>query len=115
MEEADNPKLKGMKRMFNVIGVSLSLLGVLKMSPDPSLESIQSIFAKPQVAELNIQAANIAYNQGTTFTDFDYTLTQTEKEPHTMLVQGYQGIMIGKMVCGCRFQPYLISTIPCIR
>ena len=105
-EEADNPKLKGMKRMFNVIGVSLSL-GVLKMSPEPLLESIQSIFAKkPQVAELNIQAANIAYNQGTTFTDLDYTLTQTEKEPHTMLIQGYQGTAIGKMVCGCRFQPY---------
>lgn len=105
-EEADNPKLKGMKRMFNVIGVSLSL-GVLKMSPEPLLESIESIFAKkPQIAELNKQAANIAYNQGTTFTDFDYTLTQTEKEPHTMLVQGYQGTAIGKMVCGCRFQPY---------
>ena len=65
-EQADNPKLKGMKRMFNVIGVSLSL-GVLKMSPQPLLDAIEAIFAKkPQIADLNKQAANLAYNQGTT-------------------------------------------------
>ncbi len=105
-EETDNPKLKGMKRMFNVIGVSLSL-GVLRMPPEPLLESIELIFAKkPKIAEINKVAANHAYNQGTTFTDFDYSLSKVEKEPHTMLVQGYQGTAIGKMVCGCRFQPY---------
>ena len=105
-EEADNPKLKGMKRMFNVIGVSLSL-GVLRMPPEPLLESIESIFAKkPEVAKINKLAANHAYNKGTTFTDFDFSLSETQKEPHTMLVQGYQGTAIGKMVCGCRFQPY---------
>jgi len=65
-EEADNPKLKGMKRMFNVIGVSLSL-GVLRMPPEPLLESIESIFAKkPEVAKINKLAANHAYNKGTT-------------------------------------------------
>ena len=105
-EETDNPKLKGMKRMFNVIGVSLSL-GVLRMPPEPLLESIELIFAKkPKIAEINKVAANHAYNQGTTFTDFDYSLSKVEKQPHTMLVQGYQGTAIGKMVCGCRFQPY---------
>lgn len=105
-EQADNPKLKGMKRMFNVIGVSLSL-GVLKMSPQPLLDAIEAIFAKkPQIADLNKQAANLAYNQGTTFTDFDFSLSQAEKKQHVMLVQGYQGTAIGKMVCGCRFQPY---------
>jgi len=105
-EETQNPKLKVMKRIFNVIGVSLSL-GLMKMPPESLIESIKSIFAKkPQVAELNVTAANHAYNKGTTFTDFDYTLSQIEKQPHTMLVQGYQGTAIGKMVCGCRFQPY---------
>ena len=105
-EETQNPKLKGLIRMYNVIGVSLSL-GLLKMETKYLIESIESIFAKkPKVAEINVQAANYAYNQGATFTGFDYTLPKVSKEPHTMLVQGYQGTAIGKMVCGCRFQPY---------
>ena len=37
-EEEGNPKLKGMKRLFNVIGVSLSL-GVLSMPTAPLLEA----------------------------------------------------------------------------
>lgn len=105
-EETQNPKLKGLIRMYNVIGVSLSL-GLLKMETKYLIESIESIFAKkPKVAEINVQAANYAYNQGTTFTGFDYSLPKVPKQPHTMLVQGYQGTAIGKMVCGCRFQPY---------
>ena len=105
-EETENPKLKNMKRMFNVIGVSLSL-GLLRMPPESLIESIKSIFAKKlRIAEINVQAANYAYNKGTIFDNFDYTLSKTEKEPHTMLVQGYQGTAVGKMVCGCRFQPY---------
>jgi len=104
--EEDNPKLKGMKRLFNVIGVSLSL-GVLSMPTGPLLEAIDSIFSrKPRVAELNKHAARIAYARGTEFTDLDHSITQAQKGPHTMLVQGFQGTAIGKMVCGCRFQPY---------
>ena len=44
-EKTDNPKLKGLVRMFNVLGVSLSL-GLLKMPIEPLLDSIDSIFAK---------------------------------------------------------------------
>ena len=106
-ENTNNPKLKGMIRMFNVLGVSLSL-GLLKMPPEPLLDSIQSIFSKkPKIAEINKEAANYAYNHASAqFSTFDYTLKGTTKEPHTMLVQGHQGTAIGKMVCGCRFQPY---------
>ncbi len=105
-EDAGDPKLKGMKRMFNVIGVSLSL-GVLGMPPEPLRESISSIFAKkPRVAELNTMAADIAYGRGAAFEGFGHSLARTEKEPGMMLVQGYQGTAIGKMVCGCRFQSY---------
>ena len=105
-EKTDNPKLKGLVRMFNVLGVSLSL-GLLKMSIDPLLDSIDSIFAKKvKIAEINKQAANFAYEQASQFSGFDFTLTGTEKEEHTTLVQGFQGTAIGKMVCGCRFQPY---------
>ena len=42
-EETENPRLKGMVRMFNVIGVSLSL-GLIKMPPESLLKSIDSIF-----------------------------------------------------------------------
>ena len=106
-EESDNPKLKGLIRMFNVIGVSLSL-GLLKMPPDYLSKSIDTIFAKkPQIAELNKQASNYSYNLATAkFNNFDYSLTEKKKEPHTILVQGHQGTAIGKIVCGCRFQPY---------
>ncbi len=106
-EKTENPKLKGMIRMFNVLGVSLSL-GLLRMPPESLLDSIESIFAKkPKIAEINKQAANYTYNYATTkFTDFSYSLEGTKKEPNTILVQGFQGTAIGKMVCGCRFQPY---------
>ncbi len=106
-EETENPRLKGMVRMFNVIGVSLSL-GLIKMPPESLLKSIDSIFSKkPQIAEINKQAATYSYNYAASkFTDFSFTLSGTEKKPDTILVQGHQGTSIGKMVSGCRFQSY---------
>ena len=106
-DETKNPKLKGLIRMFNVIGVSLSL-GLLKMPPDSLFKSIGTIFAKKQkIAEINQKAANYSYNFATVkFNSFNYSLPGTTKEPHTILVQGQQGTAIGKMVSGCRFQPY---------
>jgi len=106
-ENTNNPKLKGMVRMFNVIGVSLSL-GVLRLDSKPLLDSIDSIFSKkPQVAEINKQVANYAYNYATAkFDKIIFSPNSVKKEPNTILVQGHQGTAIGKMVCGCRFQPY---------
>ena len=106
-EDTNNPRLKGMIRMFNVIGVSLSL-GVLGLEPKPLLDSIESIFSKkPKVAEINKQAGNYAYNYAAAkFDKINFSLNSVTKEPDTILVQGHQGTAIGKMVCGCRFQPY---------
>lgn len=106
-EDTNNPKLKGMIRMFNVIGVSLSL-GILGLDSKPLLDSIESIFSKkPKVAEINKQVANYAYNYATSkFDKIIFTPNSVKKEPNTILVQGHQGTAIGKMVCGCRFQPY---------
>ncbi|MFQ5475913.1 MAG: 2-oxoacid:ferredoxin oxidoreductase subunit alpha [Nitrosopumilus sp.] len=106
-EETENPRLKGLVRMFNVIGVSLSL-GLVKMPPDSLQKTIGSIFSKkPEIAELNQQTANYSYNYATAkFESFNHLLSGTEKEPGTLLVQGFQGTALGKMVCGCRFQPY---------
>ena len=106
-DETNNPRLKGMIRMYNVLGVSFSL-GVLKMPPQTLLESIDVIFAKKQaIADLNKKAANYAYNYASArFSDFTFSLNETNKKPGTLLVQGYQGTALGKMACGCRFQPY---------
>ena len=60
-QEADNPKLRGLVRMYNVIGVSLSL-GLIKTPSDSLFHSIDTIFSKkPQIAEINKQAAKYSY------------------------------------------------------
>ena len=106
-EKTENPKLKGMVRLFNVLAVSLSL-GLIKMPLDPLLQSINSIFSKkPQIAEINKQAADFAYDYAKSkFGSFQYTLTGNAKQPDTILVQGHFGTSIGKIVSGCRFQSY---------
>ena len=106
-DETNNPKLKGFIRMFNVIGVSLSL-GVMGLSPDPLLQSIDSIFSKkPKIAELNKQVATYAYNYSSAkFANTNFSLNSVKKENNTILVQGHQGTSIGKIVSGCRFQSY---------
>ena len=106
-EETKNPKLKNMFRMMNVLSVSVSF-GLLGISPETLLGSIEFIFAKkPKIAELNKKAANYAYNFATAkFSKANYSLGSVAKEPHTMLVQGFQGTALGKMACGCRFQSY---------
>jgi len=106
-EEMQNPKLRTMFRMLNVIAVSVSL-GLLGLPPATLLKSVGSVFSsKPQIAEMNKQAANYSYNFATAkFSKFKYTLQPVQKEPNTILVQGYQATGIGKIVCGCRFQSY---------
>jgi len=106
-EETENPRLKGLVRMFNVIGVSLSL-GLVKMPPVSLQKTIGIIFSKKlQIAQINQQAANYSYNYATAkFESFNHLLPGTKKESETLLVQGHQGTALGKMACGCRFQPY---------
>jgi 2-oxoglutarate ferredoxin oxidoreductase subunit alpha len=106
-EEVDNPRLRGLVRMYNVIGVSLSL-GLIKMPSTSLVNSIDDIFSKkPQIAEINKQAANYSYNYASnTFENFKYNLTKISKQPDTILVQGHFGTSLGKMVSGCRFQSY---------
>jgi len=105
--EVANPKLRGLVRMYNVLGVSLSL-GLIKMPADSLLNSLDNIFSKkPQIAEINKQAANYSYAYATNnFKNFSHALTGTQKESGTILVQGFQGTALGKMACGCRMQPY---------
>ena len=106
-DETNNPRLKAMIRMYNVLGVSFSL-GILKMPPHTLLESIDAIFSKKKtIADLNKHAATFSYNfANAKFPDFKFALKSTNKIPDTILVQGYQGTALGKMACGCRVQPY---------
>ena len=106
-EDVDNPKLRGLVRMYNVIGVSLSL-GLIQMPSDSLLHSIDTIFSKkPQIAEINKQVANYSYNYASAkFEHFKHSLMGIVKQPDTILVQGHFGTSIGKMVSGCRFQSY---------
>lgn len=106
-EEAQNPRLRSLVRMYNVVGVSLSL-GLVRMPLDSLLDSVGSIFSgKPQVAEINRQAAGHSYRYAASnFGDLGHSLPGTEKAPGTVLVQGHFGTSLGKMVSGCRFQSY---------
>ena len=106
-EEAQNPKLRGLIRMYNVIGVSLSL-GLTGIPLEPLLDSIGLIFSsKPKVAQINKQAASYSYKYAISkFGEFGHLLPGTKKTPGTVLVQGHFGTSLGKMVSGCRFQSY---------
>lgn len=106
-EDIQNPSVKDMFRMLNVLAVSISL-GFLGLPSKPLLESVEAIFsAKPKIAELNKQAANYGYNFATVkFPKFKYSISNIQKESNTFLVQGYQATGLGKMACGCRFQSY---------
>ena len=106
-QKVDNPRLRGLVRMYNVIGVSLSL-GLIKMPVDSLLNSIDAIFSKkPQIADLNKQVANSSYDFATTnFDNFKHRLSGCTKNSDTILVQGHYGTSIGKIVSGCRFQSY---------
>ena len=106
-DETNNPKLRGMFRMQNVLAVSISL-GLLGLPPETLLKSVESVFSKkPAIAQMNKHAANYAYNFASAkYSKFKYQLSTIPKEEQTMLVQGFQSTGLGKIACGCRFQSY---------
>ena len=106
-EKLENPRIKTMIRMFNVLGVSLSL-GLLMIPTEKLTESINSIFSKKKtIADMNVSAANFAYNYAAAkFGSTDLKFNINEIEENTLLVQGYYGTSIGKIIAGCRFQSY---------
>ena len=106
-EKLENPRIKNMTRMFNVLGVSLSL-GMLQIPSEKLTESINSIFSKKKsIAELNVSAANFAYNFASAkFENSQFNFPSKSITEETMLVQGHYGTSIGKIIAGCRFQSY---------
>jgi 2-oxoglutarate ferredoxin oxidoreductase subunit alpha len=105
--QLNNPRLNGMARMSNTLGVSFSL-GMLKSPTEIMHNAIELVFSKKkQVADLNKHVATFAYNYASAkFTDVDFSFEVKEIESDTMLVQGHYGTSLGKMVAGCRFQSY---------
>src|SRR5579864_2207401 len=106
-DEMQNPKIKGMFRMLNVLAVSVSL-GILGLPSDTLLKSVESIFSKKsQIADMNKHAANYAYNFATAkYPKCKYQLSPIQKEPDTIMLQGFQSTGLGKIASGCRFQSY---------
>ena len=106
-EKLENPRIKNMTRMFNVLGVSLSL-GLIKIPSQKLTESVNSIFSKKKsIAEINASAANFAYNYASAkFENNNFKFETKAVEDKTILVQGYYGTSIGKIIAGCRFQSY---------
>ena len=106
-EKLENPRIKNMTRMFNVLGVSLSL-GMLKIPSEKLTESINSIFSKKKsIAEINVATGNFAYNFASAkFENSQFNFPSKSISEETMLVQGHYGTSIGKIIAGCRFQSY---------
>ena len=107
-ESAGNPKLRGMTRMFNVIGATLSMKA-LGVPEERTLEAVRRAFAaKPAIAELNEMAASRAYaSADAEFGGARASLGPCGATPDgTILAQGYHGTAIGKIAAGCRFQSY---------
>ena len=106
-DKLENPRIKNMTRMFNVLGVSLSL-GLLMIPSEKLLDSVNSIFSKKKsIAEMNVSAANFAYNYASAkFEDTNFKFETKPVKDKTILVQGHYGTSIGKIIAGCRFQSY---------
>ena len=105
-KDLDQPKIARMVRLFNVIGVSASF-GMLGVSVEKVVSATESVFAaKPALAKLNASVSRYAHGVGTSLGNLTHTIPESERKERTILVQGYHGTAIGKLVCGCRMQPY---------
>jgi len=105
----EDHSLSKLSRMVNVMSLSssMALLGF----PFETLGSaIRYIFrSKPKIAELNVMAANYAYEYSKTHLNASglaFSLTTKKPLPDVILVQGNQSSALGKLTAGCKFQTY---------
>jgi 2-oxoglutarate ferredoxin oxidoreductase subunit alpha len=106
-EKIGNPALSKLARMINVIALSISL-AMLNLGQQTISKAITYTFrTKPQVAEINIAAAEYAYNYAQQlFKDDSFLIHGNNDISDIILVQGSQSSALGKIVAGCRFQTY---------
>lgn len=105
----EDHSLSKLSRMINVMSLSssMALLGF----PFETLGSaIRYIFrSKPKIAELNVMAANYAYEYSKTHLNASglaFSLATKKPLPDVILVQGNQSSALGKLTAGCKFQTY---------
>jgi 2-oxoglutarate/2-oxoacid ferredoxin oxidoreductase subunit alpha len=107
-EHTNNPALSKLARMINVLALSISL-SFININRQALSRAIQYIFrTKPKIAEINVAAAEYAYNYAKQiFQNNKFTFYENERDfSDIILVQGSQSSALGKIVAGCRFQTY---------
>ena len=107
-ENTNNPALSKLARMINVLALSISL-SFININRQALSRAIKYIFrTKPKIAEINVAAAEYAYNYSTQiFKNNKFTFYENERDfSDIILVQGSQSSALGKIVAGCRFQTY---------
>jgi 2-oxoglutarate ferredoxin oxidoreductase subunit alpha len=107
-EHTNNPALSKLARMINVLALSISL-SFININRQALYRAINYIFrTKPKIAEINIAAAEYAYNYSEQrFQNNKFSFYETKRDfSNVILVQGSQSSALGKIVAGCRFQTY---------
>jgi 2-oxoglutarate/2-oxoacid ferredoxin oxidoreductase subunit alpha len=107
-EYSNNPALSKLARMINVLALSISL-SFININREALSRAIKYIFrTKPKIAEINVAAAEYAYNYAKQiFQNNKFTFYENKKDfSDIILVQGSQSSALGKIVAGCRFQTY---------
>jgi len=108
-EKTNGHALSKLTRMINVMALSVSM-AILDFDATILSKAIEYVFrAKPKVANVNIEAANYAYNYVKSKFDsakFRFKLPSLQPSSDIILVQGNQSSAMGKIVAGCRFQTY---------
>jgi 2-oxoglutarate/2-oxoacid ferredoxin oxidoreductase subunit alpha len=107
-EHTNNPTLSKLARMINVLALSISLT-FININRQSLSRAINYIFrTKPKIAEINIAAAEYAYNYSEQkFQNNKFSFYEKKRDfSNVILVQGSQSSALGKIVAGCRFQTY---------
>ena len=108
-EKTNDHALSKLTRMINVMALSASM-AILDFDATILSKAIEYVFrAKPKVANVNIEAANYAYNYVKSkfnSAKFRFKLPSLQPSSDIILVQGNQSSAMGKIVAGCRFQTY---------
>ena len=107
-EYTNNPALSKLARMINVLALSISL-SFININRQALSRAIKYIFrTKPKIAEINVAAAEYAYNYAKQiFQNNKFTFYENKRDfSDIILVQGSQSSALGKIVAGCRFQTY---------
>src|SRR5918995_1352354 len=108
-QQINEPSLSKLTRMINVMALSASM-AALNFDRDVLAKAIRRIFkSKQKIAEINVAAADYAYNYMRSKYDtskFLFKLRCKKPTSEMLLVQGNQSSAMGKIVAVCRFQTY---------